>query len=85
MRELAGSMEMAKDFDFEICFVVFGHDSHADDYGGFELTVAAYPKMARIIKEAVGERSIVFVLSGGSVPEVAARAIPEVIAVLAER
>ena len=85
LRELAGSMEMAKDFDFEICFVVFGHDSHADDYGGFELTAAVYPKMARIIKEAAGERGIVFVLSGGSVPEVAARAIPEVIAVLAER
>jgi len=76
---------MAKDFDFEICFVVFGHDSHADDYGGFELTIAAYPKMARIIKEAVGDRGIVFVLSGGSVPEVASKAIPEVIAVLAGR
>ena len=85
LKELESAMEMAGDFDFQICFVIFGHDSHADDYGGFELTTAVYPKMARIIKEAVGERGIVFVLSGGSVPEVASRAIPEVIAVLAGR
>jgi acetoin utilization deacetylase AcuC-like enzyme len=85
LRELSTAMDMAKEFDFQICFVVFGHDSHADDYGGFELTSAVYPKMARIIKEACGERGIVFVLSGGSVPDVASRAIPEVIAVLAGR
>jgi len=78
-------MEMAKGFDFQICFVVFGHDSHADDYGGFELSSAVYPKMARIITEASGERGIVFVLSGGSVPEVASKAIPEVISILAGR
>ncbi|MDF0589715.1 histone deacetylase family protein [Candidatus Methanocrinis natronophilus] len=85
LRELSAAMEMAKDFDFQICFVVFGHDSHADDYGGFELTTAAYPKMARIIKEASGERGVVFVLSGGSIPEVASKAIPEVISVLSGR
>lgn len=85
LRELSAAMENAKGFDFQICFVIFGHDSHADDYGGFELSSAVYPKMARIIKEASGERGIVFVLSGGSVPEVASKAIPEVIAVLAGR
>ena len=85
LKELESAMEMAKDFDFQICFVVFGHDSHADDYGGFELTSAVYPRMARIIKEAAGDRGIVFVLSGGSVPEVASKAIPEVIAVLVGR
>jgi len=85
LSELESSMEMAKDFDFEICFVVFGHDSHADDYGGFELTSEVYPKMAKIIKEAAGDKGVVFVLSGGSVPDVASKAIPEVIAVLAGR
>jgi acetoin utilization deacetylase AcuC-like enzyme len=85
LSELESSMEMAKDFDFQICFVVFGHDSHADDYGGFELTSAVYAKMARIIKEAAGDKGVVFVLSGGSVPEVASKAIPEMIAVLAGR
>jgi len=85
LRELEGSLEMAKNFDFQICFVVFGHDSHADDYGGFELTSAVYPKMARAILNAAGDKGVVFVLSGGSVPEVASKAIPEVIAVLAGR
>jgi len=85
LSELDNAMGMAKDFDFQICFVIFGHDSHADDYGGFELTTAVYPKMARIIKEAVGDKGVVFVLSGGSVPEVASKAIPEMISVLAER
>jgi acetoin utilization deacetylase AcuC-like enzyme len=85
LSELESSMEMTKDFDFQICFVVFGHDSHADDYGGFELTSTVYPKMAWIIKDAAGDKGVVFVLSGGSVPEVASKAIPEVIAVLAGR
>jgi len=85
LSELASAMEMAKDFDFSICFVVFGHDSHADDYGGFELTSAVYAKMARIILEAAGGKGVVFVLSGGSVPEVASKAIPDVISVLAGR
>ncbi|MGC9515377.1 histone deacetylase [Methanocrinis sp.] len=85
LSELERSMEMAKGFDFSICFVVFGHDSHADDYGGFELTSAVYAKMARIILEAAGGKGVVFVLSGGSVPEVASKAIPDVISVLAGR
>ncbi len=85
LSELDNAMGMAKDFDFQICFVVFGHDSHADDYGGFELTSAVYAKMARIIKEAAGDKGVVFVLSGGSVPEVASKSIPEIISVLAER
>lgn len=79
------AVELAKDFDFQIAFVIFGHDSHQDDYGGFNLTFKAYPRMARIIKEAVGDKGLVFVLSGGSCIHVAEKAIPEVIEVLAGR
>jgi hypothetical protein len=65
--------------------VIFGHDSHQDDYGGFDLTFDAYPRMAQIIKAAVGEKGLVFVLSGGSCIHVAEQAIPDVIRVLAGR
>ena len=76
---------MARDFDFQMAFVIFGHDSHQDDYGGFNLTFEAYPRMAQLIMEAVGEKGLVFVLSGGSCVHVAKRVIPDVIWVLAGR
>jgi acetoin utilization deacetylase AcuC-like enzyme len=82
---LRSAVELAKDFDFQIAFVIFGHDSHQDDYGGFNLTFKAYPRMAKIIKEAVGDKGLVFVLSGGSCIHVAEKVIPEVIEVLAGR
>lgn len=82
---LKNSLELAKDFDFQIAFVIFGHDSHQDDYGGFDLTFDAYPRMAQIIKQAVGEKGLVFVLSGGSSIHVGEQAIPDVIRVLAGR
>jgi acetoin utilization deacetylase AcuC-like enzyme len=83
LRALENALELAKDFDFQIAFVIFGHDSHQDDYGGFNLTFNAYPRMAQIIKKAVGDRGLVFVLSGGSCVHVAREAIPDVIRVLA--
>ena len=82
---LKSALELAKDFDFQIAFLVFGHDSHQDDYGGFDLTFDAYPKMAQMILDAVGDRGLVVVLSGGSCVHVAERAIPEVISVLSGR
>jgi acetoin utilization deacetylase AcuC-like enzyme len=85
LSSLKSALELAKDLDFQMAFVVFGHDSHEDDYGGFNLTFDAYPEMARIIKEAVGEKGLVFVLSGGSGAHVARRVIPDVIRVLAGR
>lgn len=85
LSSLKGALEMAKDFDFQIAFVIFGHDSHQDDYGGFDLTFDAYPKMAQMIVDAVGEKGLVFVLSGGSCVHVAERVIPDVISVLAGR
>jgi acetoin utilization deacetylase AcuC-like enzyme len=85
LSQLKGALELAKDFDFQMAFVVFGHDSHEDDYGGFNLTFDAYPEMTRIIKDAVFGRGLVFVLSGGSCAHVARRVIPDVIRVLAGR
>jgi acetoin utilization deacetylase AcuC-like enzyme len=82
---LQSAVTLAKDFDFQIAFVIFGHDSHQDDYGGFDLTFKAYPRMTKIIKDAVGDRPLVFVLSGGSCVHVAEKVIPEVIEVLAGR
>jgi acetoin utilization deacetylase AcuC-like enzyme len=82
---LKSALELAKDFDFQMAFVIFGHDSHQDDYGGFNLTFAAYPKMAQMIREAVGDKGLVYVLSGGSCVHVAERVIPDVVRVLAGR
>jgi len=85
LEALKSSLELAKDFDYQIAFVIFGHDSHQDDYGGFNLTFEAYPRMVQLIQEAVGERGLIFVLSGGSCVHVAERVIPDVIRVLAGR
>lgn len=85
LRELENALKLTEGFDYQVCFVIFGHDSHTDDYGGFDLTLNAYPKMASMIKKAVDGKPLVFVLSGGSNPDVARRAIPDVIAVLAGR
>jgi len=82
---LKSALELARDFDFQMAFVIFGHDSHQDDYGGFSLTFAAYPKMARMICDAVGDKGLVYVLSGGSCVHVAEQVIPDVIRVLAGR
>jgi acetoin utilization deacetylase AcuC-like enzyme len=82
---LKSSLELAKDFDFQIAFVIFGHDSHQDDYGGFNLTFDAYPRMAQMIKQTVGDKGLVYVLSGGSCAHVAKQVIPDVVKVLAGR
>ena len=82
---LKAALELAKDFDFQIAFVIFGHDSHEDDYGGFNLTFEAYPRMMQIIREAVAEKGLVVVLSGGSCVHVAEKVIPDVIRVMAGR
>jgi acetoin utilization deacetylase AcuC-like enzyme len=82
---LKHALAQASDFDYQMAFVVFGHDSHQDDYGGFDLTIEAYPRMAQLIKDSVGEKGLVFVLSGGSSVPVAERVIPDVIRVLAGR
>jgi acetoin utilization deacetylase AcuC-like enzyme len=82
---LKSALELAKDFDFQLAFIIFGHDSHQDDYGGFDLTFEAYPRMTQLIMDAMMGRGLVFVLSGGSCVHVAERAISDVISVLAGR
>jgi len=82
---LESALELARDNDFQMAFVIFGHDSHQDDYGGFNLSFEAYPRMAQLIQDAVGEKGLVYVLSGGSCVHVASRVIPDVVRVMAGR
>ena len=82
---LKSALFLARDFDFQMAFVIFGHDSHQDDYGGFDLTLEAYPMMTELIFDATGEKGMVFVLSGGSCVHVAKQGIPDVIRVMAGR
>ena len=71
----------AVDFRPELVFVVFGHDSHRDDYGAFELGDDVYGEFARRVKAAFPS-GVCYVLSGGSRPHVARRAIGDVAEVL---
>ncbi len=86
LHEIDGMLELenVKNFDCSICYVIFGHDSHKDDYGGLELTSAFYPEFARKIKKFVEQKKakLCFVLSGGGNVEVAKAAISDVIDVL---
>jgi len=75
---------LARPFEFDMMFVVFGHDSHVLDYGGFALTDAAYPILAQKVKEYTNVRPLLWVLSGGSKIDVASRVIPEIVGILAE-
>lgn len=70
---------LLRKWDFEFLFVIFGHDSHCLDYGDFYLTTAAYQSLAKKIKIFADGRPVLFVLSGGSNPQVAIEAIPAVI------
>lgn len=85
-REFLAALEEALQplYDFEMMIVIFGHDSHMRDYGGFSLSFDAYPALARKVKEYAGERPLLWVLSGGSEPEVAKQVIPDIIRVLTE-
>ncbi len=68
-------------WDCEFVIVIFGHDSHSEDYGNFYLSDQAYPEMARQIKKFAAHKPVLFVLSGGSNPDVARRVIPPLIEV----
>jgi acetoin utilization deacetylase AcuC-like enzyme len=72
------------EYEFDLMFVIFGHDSHTYDYGGFSLTYDAYPKLARKVKHYAGNRPLLWVLSGGSEVEVAVQVIPDILRVLIE-
>ncbi|HQA07870.1 MAG TPA: hypothetical protein PLP71_01415 [Syntrophomonadaceae bacterium] len=63
----------------EFTIVIFGHDSHCEDYGDFYLTIDGYRQFTHRMKEFCGTRPLLYVLSGGSNPQVASLAIPAVI------
>ena len=72
------------EYEYEIMIVIFGHDSHYLDYGGFCLWDPTYTQLTRLIKEYVRGRPLLWVLSGGNDVAVAKTVIPEVIRVLVE-
>ncbi|MDD5665744.1 MAG: histone deacetylase [Actinomycetota bacterium] len=84
-RFLAGvdeALRAAGDFRPDLLFVIFGHDSHHDDYGAFELSDDVYGVFAREVRQSFPRR-VCYVLSGGSNPRVARRAIGDVVGELA--
>ncbi len=76
------ALEAVGRFRPELLFVVFGHDSHRDDYGAFELSDGVYREFALRVKRSFPS-GVVYVLSGGARPHVARRAIGDVVEVLA--
>lgn len=73
---------LPKAANVEFIIVIFGHDSHCEDYGDFFLTVDGYRKFTHRIKTFCHTRPLLYVLSGGSNPQVASLAIPAVIETL---
>ncbi len=72
----------SRSYEFDFMFVIFGHDSHFKDYGGFRLTDAAYPAFAAKVKQFAAGKPLLFVLSGGSRADVAKTAIRSILLVL---
>lgn len=82
LRAVDQALLAAEEFAPEILFIIFGHDSHREDYGAFELSDGVYREFALKVKDAFPER-VCYVLSGGARPRVARRAIGDVVEVLA--
>ncbi len=76
------ALQAACAFEHDLLFVIFGHDSHRDDYGAFELSDDVYGVFARKVKDAFPDR-VCYVLSGGADPRVARKAIGDVVQELA--
>lgn len=74
---------LEQNWDYEFLIVIFGHDGHGQDYGDFYLSTRGYQEFAKKIKAFALGKPILFVLSGGSNPQVAAEVIPVVIEVFA--
>lgn len=71
-------------YEFELMIVIFGHDSHYLDYGGFHLWDPTYPLLAEKIKKYAQGRPLLWALSGGSHVGVAQTVIPSIIDTLAK-
>lgn len=68
-----------RDWDYQLLIVIVGHDGHCLDYGDFYLTTGFYGRFARRLRKFSAGKPVLFVLSGGSSPQVAAEVIPAVI------
>ncbi|AIG98165.1 MAG: Acetoin utilization protein, putative [Archaeoglobus fulgidus] len=79
--------DQAKNFNPDILFWYFGHDTHVGDYGDIGLKVRDYREIAVKIKQLAEEicnGKLVVVLGGGSIPEIARSSTLTVIRVLLE-
>lgn len=76
------ALSAAADFQPDLLFVVFGHDNHREDYGGFALSDSVYADFAIRVRDAFPRRAC-YVLSGGSNADVARVAIGDVVEILA--
>ncbi|MFX0116198.1 MAG: hypothetical protein ACFFB3_16730 [Candidatus Hodarchaeota archaeon] len=69
----------------EILIWNLGHDAHIDDYGGFHLSIHAFPRMCehlmKVADEVCNGKLLVF-LSGGSEPNIAKYSITSIVAKL---
>ena len=77
---------LAKTAKPQIILWNMGHDAHWDDYGGFQLSLAAFPKATDILLSLAQELcagKLVVLLSGGSEVHVARHAISSIIRRLA--
>jgi acetoin utilization deacetylase AcuC-like enzyme len=70
---------LQREWDFELLMVILGHDGHCLDYGDFYLTTDCFRQFAARVRTMAAGKPVLFVLSGGSLPEVAAEVIPAVI------
>ncbi len=70
---------LGRDWSFEFLILIFGHDSHRQDYGPCNLSQAAYSFLGKRIRALAGERPVLMVLSGGANSEVAREAIRNLI------
>lgn len=77
-------ISLKPDYDFDLMIVIFGHDSHYLDYGGFCLWDPTYPLLAKKVKTYANGRPLLWALSGGGDPDVAKTVIPDIVRTLAE-
>ncbi|MFX1243872.1 MAG: hypothetical protein ACFE8F_02855 [Promethearchaeota archaeon] len=77
---------LAKKNQAQVILWNMGHDAHALDYGGFQLSLNAFPAMTEILlttAEEVCEGRLIVLLSGGSEVIVARHAISGIVRTLA--
>lgn len=70
---------LTRDWNYDLLIVILGHDGHCLDYGDFYLTTGFYHDFASRIKLFAAGKPVLFVLSGGSIPQVAAEVIPAIV------